>query len=109
MDRLLVNPKHQRAWSEYGWSDVESVVKHFLPNGKERGEVTVRRVNFSSSGDANDAFFKLYDHGAGNLRFWMRASKARREFENYATLAQLGVPAAEAIACGEERGRSGRL
>ena len=39
----------------------------------------------------------------------MRASKARREFENYATFARLAVPAAEAIACGEERDGLGRL
>lgn len=109
MDRLFVNPNYQRAWDEHGWRDVESVVKHFLPDGKERGETTVRRVHFCSNGKTTGAFFKLYDHGAGNLRFWMRASKARREFENYATLARLGVPAAEAIACGEERGKSGRL
>lgn len=109
MDRLLVNPKHQRAWDEHGWSNVESVVKYFLPEGERRGEVTVRGVNFSSNDGPREAFFKLYDYGAGNLRFWMRASKARREFENYATLARLGVPAPEAIACGEERSRSGKL
>lgn len=109
MDRLLVNPKYRPAWDAHGWQDVQSVVKHFLPDSEPRREVTVRRVTFSSNGVTSDAFFKLYDHGAGNLRFWMRASKALREFENYATLAQLGVPAAEAIACGEERGKSGRL
>src|SRR5262245_1871238 len=42
-------------------------------------------------------------------RFVGRASKARREFENAIRLAELGLPAVEPIAWGEERDRLGRL
>jgi len=109
MDRLFVNLKYQCAWDEHSWRNVDSVVKHFLPDHQQRGRVTVRRVNVSTAHGVIDSFLKLYDHRADGWRFWMRASKARREFENYAAFAQLEVPAAEAIACGEERDRLGRL
>lgn len=107
MDRLFVSLKYQNAWNEHGWISVDSVVAHFLPDYQQRRKVTVRRVNFSS--DTPDAFFKLYHQAPGDWRFWMRASKARREFENYQTFERLGVTAAEVIACGEERDKFRRL
>lgn len=109
MDRLFVNPRYQREWNKHGWTDVNSVVAHFLPDYKNRSKVTVRRVEISSKDSTIDGFFKLYHHRPGGWRFWMRASKARCEFENYALFSRLNVPAAEAIACGEERDRLGRL
>jgi hypothetical protein len=109
MDRTFVNPKYQRAWDHHGWKSLNSVVKHFLPDYRQRRKVTVCRVEISAGDGITDAFFKLYHHRAGGWRFWMRASKARREFENYLTFARLEVPAAEAIACGEERDKLGRL
>ena len=109
MDDLLVNPKYQQAWSNGPWQSVAAAVEHFLPDYQERRKVTVQPVRLPSNGGAFDAFFKLYHHRPGGWRFWMRTSKARREYENYAVFEKLGVPAAEAIACGEERDRFGRL
>jgi hypothetical protein len=108
MDRLFVNPKYERVWNEHGWRSVYSAIAHFLPDYRYR-KVTVRPVHLAAAGGDIDGFFKLYDHHSDVWRFWMRASKARREFENYATFARLAVPAAEAIACGEERDAVGRL
>ncbi|HWN96494.1 MAG TPA: lipopolysaccharide kinase InaA family protein [Methylomirabilota bacterium] len=108
MDRLFISPQFQQRWDATGWRSFQDIVAKFLPDYRERRKVTVCRV--AVPGNATiDAFFKLYHHRAGGWRFWLRASKARREFENYSTFERLGVPAAEAIACGEERDRFGRL
>src|SRR2546423_3831924 len=109
MERLLVYPKHEQMFAVQGWNSFASVVAHFLPESARRGKVTVKRVSISTSGGEVDAFFKLYDHGASPWSFWLRVSKARREFENYESFSRLGVPAAEPIACGEERDGLGRV
>lgn len=109
MERLLVHPKHEHNFAAQGWNSFEGVVAHFLPQTAGCGKVTVERGSVPTSGSALDVFFKLYDHGSAAWNFWLRASKARREFDNYETLARLGVPAAEAISCGEERDGLGRV
>ena len=108
MDWLLVNPKYAQAWNKHGWRTVDSVIAHFLPDSRP-AQVTVHQTMLVADDGAISVFFKLYDHRSSDWGFWMRASKARREFENYATFARLEVSAAEAIACGEERDRLGRL
>jgi len=109
MERLFVNPKYARTFTVEGSQSFAGIVAHFLPGEKSRPNVTVQRVTVPAEAGAVDAFFKLYDHAKAPWRFWLRASKARREFVNYGTFAELAVPAAEAIACGEERDALGRL
>src|SRR4051794_33335546 len=109
MERLLVHPKHREFFAARGWNDFAGIVAHFLPEPARARKVTVRRVSLATDGGAMDVFFKLYDHSASPWDFWLRPSKARREFENYETFSRLGVPAAEAMACGEERDRLGRI
>ena len=109
MERLFVNPRYAAAFAERGWNTFSSVFRHFAPNYVRRRKMLVQRVSIPLPEGEVPAFFKLYHHARSGWRFWMRHSKARREFENYATFERLGIPAAERIACGEERDWTGRL
>ena len=109
MERLLVDPRYAPAFAARGWSSFASVFAYFLPDYARRRKMTVQRVTVPTPAGDVDAFFKLYHLRASAWLFWMRAPKARREFQNYQTFARLGVPAAEPIACGEERGVWGQL
>jgi tRNA A-37 threonylcarbamoyl transferase component Bud32 len=103
MQRLFVNPKYERVFGAQGWSSFSRVFEHFLPNYSRRKKVTVEGVSIPDGQGHIDAFFKLYHLRASKWSFWLRATKARCEFENYATFERLGVPAADRIAWGEER------
>jgi tRNA A-37 threonylcarbamoyl transferase component Bud32 len=109
MDRLFVNPKFEQTWAAIGLHRFDDIVGRFLPDYGKRRKVTVRRVSIPDGNGSTEAFFKLYHHRPGGWRFWLRSSKVRCEFENYATFDRLGVPAAQAIACGEDRDALGRL
>ena len=109
MQRLFVNPKYEPVFAQQGWSTFGRVVEHFFPNYTRRTKVTVQRVAIPTGHGDIDAFFKLYQHHASRWRFWMRASKARREFDNYGIFERLGLPAANRMACGEERNAIGLL
>jgi hypothetical protein len=54
-------------------------------------------------------FFKEYHYPKPSWRFLGRASKARREFQNYAAFAKIGIQAAERVAYGERRDLIRRL
>jgi len=108
MERLLVHPKYQPAFAALGWKNFASIVAHFLPESTRRGKVTVKPASISTSSGDVTVFFKLYEHG-GAWNFWLRASKARREFESYEIFARLSAPSAEPMACGEERDALGRV
>lgn len=109
MDRIFVSQTFREIWARVGADTVAAAVAKFLPDYQRRQKVTVRRATLRDGAQNIDAFFKLYHHRSGGWRFWLRKSKARVEFENYLTFQRLGVPAAEAIACGEERDAFGRL
>ena len=109
MERLFVNPRYAAAFAGRGWNSFSSVFQLFFPTDVRRRKMLVQRVTIPMADGDVPAFFKLYHHARSGWSFWMRASKARREFDNYATFERLGVPAAERIACGEERDWTGRL
>jgi hypothetical protein len=74
------------------------------------GGVQVKRVDLElGAGGRLELFFKLYCYRRPSWRFFGRASKARREFQNYAVFERLGIRGARRVACGEERDWIGRL
>ena len=83
----------------------DAFLKIFAPDspGKTAVVVAPRTV------DGRSVFFKLYEYAAPSWNFWVRRSKARCEFENYAAFETLGIPTARRIACGEIRDAFGRL
>jgi hypothetical protein len=109
MEHLIVNPKHAELFARQGWNGFPALFTHFFPGYVRRRKMLVKRITIPTSEGEIDAFFKLYHHEGSGWSFWGRPSKARREFENYAVFERLGLPAAERIACGEERAASGRL
>ena len=109
MERLIVNPKYAHVFAQRGWNTFSAVFTHFFPHYTRRTKMTVQRVTIPTADGELDAFFKIYHHRRSGWRFWLRSSKARCEFENYAVFDQLGVSAAERVACGEERNLFGRL
>lgn len=109
MTRLFINPKFKGAFAALGWNSFGQVFSHFLPDYERLSKMTVKPVTFPSPGGGFDAFFKLYHHQHSGWTFWLRSSKARCEFKNYSAFEKLGVPAAEAVACGEERNMFGIL
>lgn len=56
-----------------------------------------------------EVYCKRYAFRRASWRFWLRASKARREFDNYAVFEELGIRCARRLACAEGRDRVGRL
>jgi hypothetical protein len=109
MHRLIVEPQFQDMFRALGLHNLEDTCAPVLAPNTRREKVIVRRVALSTGDDVRcDAFVKLYEVENG-WAFALRASKARREFENYAVFQRLGIPAAEAIACQEERGPLGQL
>lgn len=109
MERLFVNPKFTNAFARRGWNTFSGVFAHFFPGYTRRQKMMVEQIVLPTPEGDVPAFFKLYHHRRSGWKFWMRRSKARCEFENYAVFERLGVPAAERIACGEERGWFGKL
>ena len=108
MERLLIDPKYQPVFARLGWRAYDNIACEFVaPDQERRGETTVRRGTIP--GTDIDVFFKEYAFPTPAWRFIGRPSKARREFDNYGVFARLGIPAAERIACAEERDTLGRL
>lgn len=107
---LLVGPEFQHAFQRLGLTSCELVVRHFAAAPTSRAPVTVKATVLATpDGSSVSVFFKQYDYSTPAWNFIGRRSKARCEFENYDAFARLGIPAATAVACGEERDRLGRL
>ncbi len=109
MEQLITNPNFELPLVVEGGKSVAAVITTFLPDYEPGRAVTVRRVEVLSPSGKVDAFFKLYEHSRHPWRFWLRSSKAQQEYANYKTFSRLGVPAAEAMAWGEERDSLGRV
>jgi Lipopolysaccharide kinase (Kdo/WaaP) family len=107
---LRVNARFQQAFQQLGLTSCESVVRHFAGNETPVSAVMVRPTTLKLPDNSTlEVFYKQYEFSAPAWKFIGRASKARREFDNYEVFTRLGIPAAEAIACGEERDAIGRL
>lgn len=107
---LRVAPPFQDAFRRLGWRECADVIRHFSGAAAEHSSVTVKPARLPSpDGRRLAVFYKQYEYARPSWRFFGRASKARREFENYAVLARLGIRVATPVACGEERDGLGRL
>ncbi len=106
---LLVAEPYRRLFERLGLDSVGKVTAFFLPAAQSE-RVVVRQTRLTAPDHAPvEVFFKQYQFARPAWNFVGRRSKARCEFDNYAIFAHLQVPAAEAIATGEDRDRLGRL
>jgi len=118
MTWVEIEPPFQPLFSRSGWNSFDEVVAHFAGGSAREHKVLVRPVTISNPAGADrnvigerrlDVYFKQYRFAPPSWRFWRRASKARREFDNYGALAALGIPVAQRVAVGEKRDALGRL
>jgi tRNA A-37 threonylcarbamoyl transferase component Bud32 len=106
MESLHIDARARDWLSELGLTSSGAILKYFvLPEPPLRHTVTVT----PRSMDGRSVYCKLYEYRAPSWRFWLRRSKARCEFENYAAFEQIGIPTARRVACGEVRDGIGRL
>jgi tRNA A-37 threonylcarbamoyl transferase component Bud32 len=108
---LLIDESCRAAFAAIGLTSFESIVACFEGNGGAGPtRVLVKQHTIEPPGEpAMTVFYKRYEHGSGSWKFLARASKARREFENYSVFARLAVACAQRLACGEQRDALGRL
>ena len=109
MERLFIHPDAAPVLSGPDWARLDDFRARLLSRPVKRHGAYVERGALAAPGGTIPVYFKLYEEPRGEWRFWLRASKARCEFENYETFARLGVPAAQGLAWGEERDALGRL
>src|SRR5437870_11653053 len=107
---LHVSAGFQQVFQQLGLTSCESVVRHFLGREIPAEAVSVRAAALKlPDGSSVAVYYKQYEYASPAWKFIGRASKARCEFRNYETFVQLGISAAEPIACGEQRDGLGRL
>jgi hypothetical protein len=108
---LLIEESCRAAFAAIGLTSFDSIVTLF--EGSDRSgaaRVLVKQQTLEPPGQPPmTVFYKQYEHGSGSWKFLGRASKARREFENYSVFARLDVACAQRLAWGEQRDGLGRL
>jgi hypothetical protein len=111
MSFFMVDARYEGLFRPLGLTTPRAVMAHFGGEAVVRSsEVIVQPVSLVLPGDeVLSVFLKQYCFPSPSGRFWLRASKARREFENYAVFERLHIPCARRIACGERRDKFGRL
>lgn len=108
MDRLVVDARHQALLGHHTGDSLLALLGED-PAVLGRGTQVTARVLATAGGRQMPVFCKRYCFARPSWRFWLRASKARREFGSYAIFEQLGIRCAERIAWGENRDWLGRL
>jgi hypothetical protein len=110
VELLRVAPEFRHQFEEAGFTS-SAAVSQLVPQpaGKFR-PVVVKALTLSfADGSTEQVYFKRYNYRRPAWQFLGRASKARREFENYAVFRQLHIRCADAMAMGESRDWLGRL
>jgi hypothetical protein len=110
MDSLSVDPRFQSLFDELRIGNCAQAFDFFVDAKTDaRDKPFVKTMELSWAGKPLLVFFKQYAFASPSWKFLGRASKARREFENYEVFQRLGIASAERVACGEQRDWMGRL
>lgn len=110
MDYFVVEPAFQPLFEQLGLGDCAQTIRFFAesqPVVFKKSWLTA--ATLGSEENSTPVFYKQYSFAKPSWKFLGRASKARREFENYAVFQQLNIRCADRIACGEQRDALGRL
>jgi hypothetical protein len=108
---LMIDAAFEPAFAHLGLRSFAAISKFFLGNEHPgKAKVIVRPATLPQpEGEPLAVYYKHYQPLQAEVEFVGRRSKARCEFENYAVFKQLGLPAPERVAVGEERDALGRL
>jgi len=108
---LQIDARYQTVFGKLGLTTTHAIVEFFREANPKAGTgVFVRCVTLDQSGSAPlTVFYKQYEYQPASWSFLGRASKAQREYRNYAVFRALDVACPDAIAIGEERDGLGRL
>jgi len=108
---LLIEESCRAAFAAIGLTSFDSIIALFEGSARSgAGRVLVKQQTVEPPGQpALTVFYKRYEHASDSWKFLGRASKARREFENYSVFARLGVACAQRLAWGEQRDGLRRL
>jgi tRNA A-37 threonylcarbamoyl transferase component Bud32 len=103
---VRIEPQYAALVAQAQLQTVRDFVGRFVGNAVVRpNKVLVKPGHLAGT----PVFYKQYEYRPRNWWYFFRQSKARREFENYAVLAGLGIATAERIAFGEIRDRLFRV
>lgn len=106
----MVDPRHKGLFEQLGLSNCAQTISFFSGSEPAPFKKTSIQSRVLVAGETSlPVFFKQYAFAKPSWRFFGRASKAKREFENYEVFEKLGIPSAQRVACGEQRDRLGRL
>lgn len=112
MNRLRIDPRFAPTLAALHL-DSFAAVTAFFDAGQSAGvrdAVTVKpRLLRADATVTLAVYYKEYRYARPACSFIGRASKARCEYDNYARLAQLGIPVPARVAYGEDRDIIGRL
>jgi hypothetical protein len=110
---MVIDPAFQHILERFGVADESALARRFQAQAtpsKPRTIVVHHCLSpAAGAGPGLDVFYKEYRYPKPSWSFVGRASKARREYENYGVFDRLGIPAARRIAFGEQRDALGRL
>jgi hypothetical protein len=110
MDFFVVEPAFQPLFERLGLRDCAKIIEFFSKDTTGPFKKTwIKAASLDSGATSESVFFKQYAFKNPSWKFFGRASKARREFENYAVLQQLKISCAQRVCCGEQRDWLGRL
>lgn len=110
MDFFVVEPAFQPLLERLGLRDCARTIEFFSNDTRRPFKKTwIKAASLDCGATSESVFFKQYAFKNPSWKFLGRASKARREFENYAVLQQLKVSCAQRVCCGEQRDWLGRL
>jgi len=110
MERMWVDARAQAFCHAQGLNTQAALFRLMgEPRAGDEPVRVVQRALPSPGGGQWAVFCKHYSYPSASWRFWGRASKARREFENYALFESLGIRCARRLICLESRDALGRL
>ncbi len=109
-DRLVVAPRYQSLLTRHGITHFAALKQACCPDSSATLPVEL----FPGQWDRPQAdpvayFAKRYQYPRPSLKFFLRASKPEREFQNYLRFQAWDLPTADPIAWGESRDTWGRL
>ncbi len=111
LEMMFVDPHFKDLFVQLCLTDERAIEDHFAgPTRPFKTRNLVIRTTLPGAAGAHlDVYYKQYNYPEASWEFWNRKSKARCEYHNYEVFTEMGIAAAQRVACGENRDFLGRL